>query len=192
MEHWAMKTGIATTLSVAGVIVAGVAAFAVNNSVLGASSSATTAMVSTNLPAGATPVRSGSVSAAVAQATAINDTTTTYTVGSAGSVVIDTASGAAVVTGIAPAAGYTSEPAITDALGAVAVRFHSSMQHIEFIAQMVDGQVKVNVKDITPPAMKPAPARPDHDEDDDDHDEDEDHDDDRHHDDDHDDDEDDD
>lgn len=177
-----MKTGIATTLSVAGVIVAGVAAFAVNNSVLGASSPATTAMASTNLPAGATPVRTGSVSAAVAQATAINDTTTTYSVGSAGSVVIDTASGAAVVTGIAPAAGYTSEPAITDASGAVVVRFFSSMQNIEFIAQMVDGQVKVNVKDITPPAMKPAPARPDHD-DDDDHDEDEDHDDDRHNDD---------
>lgn len=186
-----MKTGIATTLSVAGVIVAGVAAFAVNNSVLGSSSPATTAMVSTNLPAGATPVRSGSVSAAVAKATPINDTTTTYTMGSAGSVVIDTASGAAVVTGIAPAAGYTSEPANTDASGIVSVRFHSSMQHIEFIAQMVNGQVKVNVKDITPPAVKPVPARQDH-EDDDDHDEDEDHEDDRHNDDHHDDDEDDD
>lgn len=177
-----MKTGIATTLSVAGVIVAGVAAFAVNNSVLGASSPATTAMVSTNLPAGATPVRMDSVSAAVAQATAINDTTTTYTVGSAGSVVIDTATGAVVVTGIAPAAGYTSEPAITNTSGAVTVRFLSSMQHIEFIAQMVNGQVQVNVKDVTPPAVKPVPARPDHD-DDDDHDEDKDHDDVRHNDD---------
>jgi hypothetical protein len=100
-------------------------------------------------------------------------------VGSAGSVVIDTATGAAVVTGIAPAAGYTSEPASTDASGIVSVRFHSSMQHIEFIAQMVNGEVKVTVKDITPPAVKPAPAHQDH-EDDDDHDEDEDHDEDRH------------
>jgi hypothetical protein len=178
-----MKTGIATTLSVAGVIVAGVAAFAVNNSVLGASSPATTAMVSTNLPAGATPVRMDSVSAAVAQATAINDTTTTYTVGSAGSVVIETGTGAVVVTGIAPAAGYTSEPAITNTSGAVTVRFLSSMQHIEFIAQMVNGQVQVNVKDVTPPSLQQAPPRPDHEDDDDDHDEDEDHDDDRHNDD---------
>lgn len=164
-----MKTGIATTVSVVGVIVAGVAAFAVNNSVLGASSPVNSAIVSTNTPAGATgftPVNAGNVSAAEAQATPITETTTTYTVGSAGSVVIDTATGAIVVTGIAPSAGYTSEPAVTDANGVVKVRFISSIQRIEFIAEMVNGEVKVTVKDITPPATQPAPARPRHDDDD--------------------------
>jgi hypothetical protein len=174
-----MKTGIATTISVAGVIVAGVAAFAVNNTVLSASSAAGSEIVSTNRPAGATPVNSGSVSAAVAKATPINDTTTTYAVGSAGSVVIDTATGAAVVTGIAPGAGFTSEPAVTDSMGVVTVRFKSTRQHLNFIAQMVNGQVKVSVNDVTPPSLQSAPTRPDH-EDDDDHDEDENHDDDRH------------
>jgi hypothetical protein len=120
-----MKTGIATTISVAGVIVAGVAAFAVNNSVLGASSPAGSEIVSANRPAGATPVNSGSVSAAVAKAIPINDTTTTYSVGSAGNVVIDKATGSAVVTGIAPGVGFTSEPAVTDAMGVVTVRFKS-------------------------------------------------------------------
>jgi hypothetical protein len=169
-----MKTGIATTVSVVGVIVAGVAAFAVNNSVLGSSSPANSAIVSTNLPAGATPINPGVVSAAVAKATPINDTTTTYTVGSAGSVVIDTATGVAVVTGIAPAVGYTSEPAVTDASGMVTVRFKSVNQHLNFVAQMVNGQVKVNVSDVTPPSIQPTPARPNH-KDDDDHDEDENH-----------------
>ena len=171
-----MKTGIATAISVAGVIVAGVAAFAVNNTVLSASSAAGSEIVSTNRPAGATPINSGSVSAAVAKATPINGTTTTYAVGSAGSVVIDTATGAAVVTGIAPAVGFTSEPAVTDAMGVVTVRFKSARQHLDFIAQMVNGQVKVNVNDVTPPSLQSAPPRPDHEDDDDDHDEDENHD----------------
>ena len=164
-----MKTGIATTISVAGVIVAGVAAFAVNNTVLSASSAAGSEIVSTNRPAGATPVNSGSVSAAVAKATPINDTTTTYAVGSAGNVVIDTATGAAVVTGIAPGAGFTSEPAVTDSMGVVTVRFKSTRQHLNFIAQMVNGEVKVSVNDVTPPSLQSAPPRPDH-QDDGDHD----------------------
>jgi hypothetical protein len=173
-----MKTGIATTVSVVGVIVAGVAAFAVNNSVLGASSPADSAIVSTNVPAGNTGANSinvGKISAAEATATPITDTTTTYSVGSAGNVVLDTSTGAIVVTGIAPAAGYTSEPATTDSMGVVKVRFASSMQRIEFIAKMVNGQVEVTVKDITPPSMKPAPTKPRYNEDDD-HEEDEHHD----------------
>ena len=180
-----MKTGIATTVSVVGVIVAGVAAFAVNNSVLSASSPSNSVNMSTSIPAGATgnsPINGGKISAAVAKATPITDTTTTYAVGNAGSVVLDTATGAIVVTGIAPAAGYTSEPATTDAQGVVKVRFVSSMQHLEFIAQLVNGQVQVSVKDITPSSVKPAPTKPRHD---DDHDDDEDEED-EHHDEDHD------
>jgi hypothetical protein len=165
-----MKTGIATAISVVGVIVAGAAAFAVNNTVLSASSAAGSEIASTKRPAGTMPVNSGLVSAAVAKAMPINDTTTTYSVGSAGSVVIDTATGAAVVTGIAPAVGFTSEPAITDTMGVVTVRFKSAAQHLDFVARMVNGQVKVNVNDVTPPSLQQTPPRPD----DDDYDEDED------------------
>ncbi len=176
-----MKTGIATTVSVVGVIVAGVAAFAVNNSVLSASSPSDSVVMSTNYPAGATPANSGKISAAVAKATPMTDTTTTYAVGNAGNVVLDTATGAIVVTGIAPGSGFTSEPATTDAMGVVTVRFLSSMQHLEFIAKLVNGQPEVAVKDITPPSLKPGPTKPrhdddDHDEDDEDEHRDEDHD----------------
>ncbi len=177
-----MKTGIATTVSVVGVIVAGVAAFAVNNSVLSASSPSNSVIMSTSIPTGATgnsPINVGKISAAVAKATPITDTTTTYAVGNAGSVVLDTATGAIVVTGIAPAAGYTSEPATTDAQGVIRVRFVSSMQHLEFIAQLVNGKAQVSVKDITPSSVKPAPTKPryddDHEDEEDEH-HDEDHD----------------
>jgi hypothetical protein len=170
-----MKTVIATTVSVVGVIVAGVAAFAVNNSVLSASSPSNSVVVSGTYPAGATQVNEGQISAATAKATPITDTTTTYAVGNAGNVVLDTATGAIVVTGIAPGSGFTSEPATTDAAGVVTVRFVSSIQHLEFKAQMVNGQVQVAVKDTTPASLKPAPTKPRHDDDDDDEDEEDEH-----------------
>lgn len=179
-----MKTGIATTISVVGVIAAGVAAFAVNSSVLGASSPANSVIVTTMAPgmapANGTPVNNGQVVAADAQATEVTDTTTTYKVGEAGSVVIDTSTGAIVVTGIAPAAGYTSEPARTEAGGIVKVHFVSSTQRIEFTAQLVDGVVKVNVVNEGKPVAGSVPPRPRHDDDDDheDHEEREEHDDD--------------
>jgi hypothetical protein len=128
-------------------------------------------------PANGTPINNGQVGAAGAQATEVTDTTTTYKVGDAGSVVIDTSSGAIVVTGIAPAAGFTSEPARTEANGIVKVHFVSSTQRIEFIAQMVNGVVKVNVVNEGKPAAGSVPPRPRHD-DDDDHEEREEHDDD--------------
>jgi hypothetical protein len=175
-----MKTGIATTISVVGVIAAGVAAFAVNSSVLGASSPANSAIVTTSVagitPANGTPVNNGQVAAAGAQATEITDTTTTYKVGDAGSVVIDTSTGAIVVTGIAPAAGFTSEPARTEAGGIVKVHFVSAKQRIEFTAQMVNGIVKVNVVNEGKPTSGSVAPRPRHDDDDDEHEEREEHD----------------
>lgn len=166
-----MKTGIATTVSVVGVIAAGVAAFAVNSSVLGASSPANSAIVSTTMavtPNSVIPADT-KVGASDAQATAVSDTTTTYQVGEAGSVVLDTSSGAIVVTGIAPAAGFTSEPARTEADGIVKVHFVSSTQRIEFIAQLVDGAVKTNVINESTKAPTAAPTLRPHDNDDDKH-----------------------
>jgi hypothetical protein len=71
----------------------------------------------------------------------------------------------------------TSEPARTEANGIVKVHFVSSAQRIEFIAQMVDGIVKVNVVNEGKPTAGSVPPRPRHD-DDDDHEEREEHDDD--------------
>lgn len=171
-----MKTGFATALSVAGVLAAGAAAFAVNNSVLGATKAdtATAPSVSVTPVDLTTPSSTVAPSAKVdANATQVGSTTTTYTVGGAGSVVIDTSSGAIQVVGIAPNSGYTSEPAMTDPSGAVKVHFVSSTQRIEFIARLVDGGVKVEVRNegmVANPPSSGAPTPRHHDDDGSEHD----------------------
>ena len=180
-----MKTSIATTLSVVGVIAAGAAAYAVNTSVLGAVAENTPSVVAQSSVTTVAPVPIGAVTNAAVQSqqSEASDTTTTYKVGNAGSVVIDISSGQIVVTSILPAAGFTSEPARADANGIVKVHFVSSNQRIEFIAKLLNGAVITDVVSETPTSM--APPREHHDDDDDEHDDD-DHHDERHHDDDHD------
>lgn len=172
-----MKTSIATSLSVVGVIAAGAAAYAVNTTVLGASADPAPFAVQSTTPVATNPAAPGGASVAgasvVAEANVVNDSTTTYKVGNAGSVVIDASSGQIVVTGILPAAGFTSEPARTDSNGAVKVHFVSATQRIEFVARMVNGSVVTDVVNESRP-----PRRDDDDQYDDDHDEGDDHDDD--------------
>jgi len=169
-EH-IMKVGIATTLSIAGVLAAGAAAYAVNSSVL--STSPSVSVTASGTPA----VDSGTqVSAQVAaqstkvQSSVLNNTTTTYQVGTAGSVVIDMSSGAIAVSNVLPAAGWSSEPAQVQPNGDVKIPFISSSTRIEFLAQLVDGKVTANVTSqpiAPPPSMKPAkPTYSDDDEDD--------------------------
>ena len=179
-----MKTGIATTLSIVGVIAAGAAAYAVNTSVLGASAntnvSSATPVSTTTTVAPQSGVAAVSSAAVETVQNVVSGDTTTYKVGAAGSVVIDTSSGAIVVTSILPAAGFTSEPARTTAQGDVKVHFMSKTQRIEFMARLVNGSVVIDVVNETPApdAAKP-PARYNDDDDDDDDDEREDHDDER-------------
>lgn len=175
-----MKTSIATTLSVLGVLAAGAAAYAVNTSVLGAAAENTPALVADVSTTTAPLPAVGTVTNAAVQSQASEAAnTTTYKVGEAGSVVIDTSSGSIVVTSILPAAGFTSEPARADANGVVKVHFVSQTQRIEFIAKLQNGVVVTEVVNETPP---PAPQQPRYDDDDDDddhherdHDDDDDH-----------------
>ena len=166
-----MKVGIATTLSIAGVLAAGAAAFAVNSSVLSASTSAsTTATVAEMIappqsiatsPVAATPLAPLAKQASV-NSTPVTSKVTTYAVGTSGSVVVDTSSGAIVVTNVIPAAGWTSESARTEANGDVKVHFSSGSSRIEFTARMVNGAVAVEVRvEQTKPALTalaPAPG----------------------------------
>jgi hypothetical protein len=105
------------------------------------------------------------------QSSVLNNTTTTYQVGTAGSVVLDMRSGAIAVSNVLPAAGWSSEPAQVQPNGDVKVPFISSSTRIEFLARLVDGKVTVNVtsRPIAPP--KPKPTYSD-DDDDDNHDDD--------------------
>jgi hypothetical protein len=154
-----MKVGIATTLSIAGVLAAGAAAYAVNSSVLSTSSSVspTTSGTPAVIAPTALPAQVAAQSTKV-QSSVLNNTTTTYQVGTAGSVVLDMRSGAIAVNNVLPAAGWSSEPAQVQPNGDVKVPFVSSSTRIEFLARLVDGQVTVNVtsQPIAPPnTMKP-------------------------------------
>ena len=168
-----MKVGIATTLSIAGVLAAGAAAYAVNSSVLGASSSVTaTASGTPAVDAVNTLPAQVAAQSTKVQSSVLNNTTTTYQVGTAGSVVIDTRSGAIAVNNVLPAAGWSSEPAQVEPNGDVKVPFISSTARIEFLARLVDGKVTVSVKSqpIAPPKPEPTYSDDDDDDDDDDHD----------------------
>lgn len=168
-----MKVGIATTLSIAGVLAAGAAAYAVNSSVLSTSPSVSVTASDTPAVDSGTPV-SAQVAAqsTKVQSSVLNNTTTTYQVGTAGSVVIDMSSGAIAVSNVLPAAGWSSEPAQVQPKGDVKIPFISSSTRIEFLAQLVEGKVTANVTSqpiAPPPSMKPAkPTYSDDDEDDED------------------------
>ena len=162
-----MKTSVATTLSIAGVLAAGGAAFALNSAVLSDGTAGTlplapqTTVVTAAPDSSATP--GGQVTAVDEsmfgpQATKVSDTVTTYKVATAGSVIVDTATGTVSVTDIVPAAGWTAEPARTEAGGLVKVHFSNGTTRIEFTAQMKNGSVTVNaISDLQPsPATMPS------------------------------------
>ena len=153
-----MKVGIATTLSIAGVLAAGAAAYAVNSSVLSASSSVSPTTTGTPAVIAPTALPAQVVAQSTkVQSSVLNNTTTTYQVGAAGSVVLDMRSGAIAVSNVLPAAGWTSEPAQVQPNGDVKVPFISTSTRIEFLARLVDGKVTVNVtsQPIAPPKPKP-------------------------------------
>jgi hypothetical protein len=158
-----MKVGIATTLSIAGVLAAGAAAYAVNSSVLSTSPSVS-ATASGTPPADAANTLPAQVAAqsTKVQSSVLNNTTTTYQVGTSGSVVLDTRSGAIAVSNVLPAAGWTSEPAQVQPNGDVKVPFVSSTARIEFLARLVDGKVVVSVTalPIAPPSTIAPAANP--------------------------------
>ena len=169
-----MKVGIATTLSIAGVLAAGAAAFVVNTSVLSSTNAPVTTSVASAPSATPTPGSVLALNTAIVEQNP-SSTTSTYAVGSSGTVVIDTSTGRVVVTSVAPAAGWTSEYAQTNADGAVKVHFAQASSRIEFTAQMVNGVVQTSVTNETAPAVAaPKPQAPRY-KDDDDHDDGEDH-----------------
>jgi len=147
-EH-IMKVGIATTLSIAGVLAAGAAAYAVNSSVLSTTSSTQSAVVDS--PASPVVDAVSTIPGQVVQqsipvqASVLNNTTTTYQVGSSGSVVIDMSSGGIAVSNVVPSAGWSSEPAQLQPNGDVKVHFVSANARIEFLSHLADGKVSVSV-----------------------------------------------
>lgn len=191
-----MKKSIATVISVAGVLGAGAAAYAVNSSVLSATSS-------NNLAAATVPTFAQSAAAVVAdtdlQATdggvgasgseavaplaapastttappatvaplsstqVPASTRTSYKVGSAGTVVLDSADGVLTIAGVNPAANWTATRTAGGARTAT-VHFTSATMRVEFVATLSNGSIGVNVNSVS--RQPPAATRP-HDDDDD-------------------------
>ena len=165
-----MKIGITSALSAAGVVAAGLAAFTLNSAVLagpgtGVSDDAARAATLGTAPAAASTgavTDTGNVSAAspgspvTASSVALSGTVTSYTVGTAGTVVIDSANGTVRVTDVVPAAGWVSEPARTASDGTVNVHFTKGAERIELHASLTGGKVTVSVVNETP--ARPAAA----------------------------------
>lgn len=144
-----MKVGLTTALSIAGVLAAGTAAFAVNSSVLSTTPSSQSAIVESSVSQGVdavttNPGQVGEQSINV-QSSVLSNNATTYQVGTSGSVVIDMNSGALAVSNVLPAVGWSSVPALVQSNGDVKVYFTSSRTQIEFLARLVDGKVSVSV-----------------------------------------------
>ena len=177
-----MRTSLASALSVAGVVAAGAAAFALNTAVLTTGATDTGTIAPTTLPtatetgfltpAGPTggrasaagsdtvvPPNSPTTDAITPQSTQVAATLTTYKVGAAGSVVIDSADGTLTVKNIVPATGWTSEPARTDPDGGVRVHFVKGSSRLEFIARISSGKVVVEVNNESSPAAATRPPR---------------------------------
>ena len=157
-----MKIGITSALSAAGVLAAGFAAFTLNSAVLAgpgtgisddAARAATLGTAPTASPGEVTGAGSVSVASpgtpVTASSVAVSATVTSYTVGTAGTVVVDTSGGAIKVTDVVPAAGWVSEPARTAPDGTVKVHFTRGAERIEFYASLAGGKVMVSVVNET-------------------------------------------
>lgn len=179
-----MKPRLATSISVIGVLAAGGVALALNSTVLDGSSSVavgTPALVANATPTSATAQSgSGAVDGQSSDAggSARAASTITFAIGTAGSVVVDSVSGA--VLDVIANTGWTVEPARVDATGTSKVHFIKGTQRVEALVTMVNGTPNVAVVNdtgsqtpvVTVP-VNPTPIvttpvqRPRHDDDDD-------------------------
>lgn len=165
-----MKTSLATTISIVGVLAAGAGAFAVNTAVLNVSSNDTAAMVqeapitatsgvvngsSVNpsdqpaaSPTSSNVVTTPSLSPSPASATAIQTSvaqTSTYKVGDAGRVILEVRNNSLAVANVLPTTGWqASRPEYDD--GEVEVKFYSGSTEVEFKARLVNGEIRVFVE----------------------------------------------
>lgn len=185
-----MKSSLATSISIAGVIAAGAAAFAVNTAVLNVSPDTATATVSeTSI---SIPPESGSVASQNTSSTPIRTVppqpqavaavapsitqTSTYKVGDSGRVILEVRDNSLRVANVLPSTNWSaSRPEYDD--GEVEVSFYSGSVEVEFKARLVNGEIKVFVETENE-AADDSYEREYHDDDDDHDDEDDDHDDD--------------
>jgi hypothetical protein len=163
-----MKLSLTTTISMASIVAAGAAAYAINVNVLEAPAATNPAAIAApTADTLATPVNGQASTQSIKSPLAIQEVsvstdTTKYQVGTAGAVLLSGSDSTLNVSSITPAAGWTSEPARTQPDGSVKVHFISGSQRLEFTARKVNGKVVTSVVEEMPPApapgMAPAPG----------------------------------
>lgn len=165
-----MKTGVATVLSLAGVLVAGSAAALVNARVLqtsdpvagGAAESITTGSITT-----------GSITTQPGTVPEQSATQALYRVGDAGTVLLDTGGEVLTVVAVTPAAQWTVV-SVESSGDQVAVVLRGPTRVATFTASLISGVVATDLDiDEIPPGTAPGGTRPSTTVDDDDHDDDE-------------------
>ena len=170
-----MKTSLAATLSVVGVLASGAGAFAVNSYVLDSSSNtsfaapveatvAESAFVETDTASGiaesaaidtpteaprSTVVKTPSTTPSSTSAPRLNATsetqTSTYNVGESGRVTLEITDGVLRVVSVAPNSGWTAKLPEYDD-GELEVKFYSGSLEVEFKARLVNGEIAVFVE----------------------------------------------
>lgn len=171
-----MKTGVATVLSLSGVLVAGTAAALVNASVLRLSTPTSTpnnaalSVATINTPSPVAPDEQAPPPATQAM----------YRVGEAGDVLLDISGDVLALVSVTPAEGWTVVSATTTGTTAEVVFQHED--HVRrFTASLVSGVVipSITSEEIAPPTTQrpsggtggtgPTTTSPQHDDHDDDH-----------------------
>jgi hypothetical protein len=170
-----MKTSLATTLSVVGVLASGAGAFAVNSYVLDGSSNVSYAAPAevTVVDAGIAEVAASAQDVAAAAldtpdeyprstvaktpssvpstttAPRLNSTaisqTSTYNVGESGRVTLEISNGELRVVSVSPNSGWTAKLPEYDD-GEIEVEFYSGSLEVEFKARLVNGEINVFVE----------------------------------------------
>lgn len=148
-----MKASIATAISIAGVLVTGAGAFALNSAVLSPSPQIESAMItaapgnqSVLAESQATVTTSPEASqSAIIPAKNSPQSSSTYKVGDAGRVILALNDGDIEVINVLPSSGWTAKsPEYDD--GEVEVKFRSSTLELEFTARVKNGQIDVYVE----------------------------------------------
>lgn len=149
-----MKTSLATGLSIAGVIVAGGAAMALNTVVLTSKSSSgnLAAAVTDGSSATTADLGAGGVTAEGASAGYSDQSgtaSTTFTIGAAGTVTVSVTGATLEVTDITAAGGWTASPPRYFGLGSARVHYTSASQRLDVRIDLVNGVPQVQVVDDT-------------------------------------------
>lgn len=168
-----MKSSLATSLSIVGVLAAGGAAMGLNTAVLtstsGGSDLVQQLVDEASAATGSTLAPAGVVDAA---ATPAGDTTT-FTIGTAGTVTVTVTGASLEVTDITAGTGWTASSPRYEGISMAKVHFTSAAQRLEVYVTVVDGVPQVKVEDETgaPAPGYPGAGEEHHDDDDDEHEE---------------------